>query len=239
MIESEEMRARKPTFIFVLPLLLMGCFSNTPIRQQADFEAGAIYKSDKEAPIPRSLVQHLEQIYIQSFRDAQPDSTLTDIEIALKVPRRLLRVSVFLNEKNLGTLQSNLKFEMPHGGGAIDLADSVNQGKGLFYLDFDFPELSQEQKSQLKVFYISNAKRFQISGQTVGAGCGQFFEVTQFFHDVIHQVGYELAAADFRYLGQMVGTFLFSYIEPNVLHIASVTFIDSRYPNIHCMAVDR
>lgn len=233
------MRAIGQILILMSTMLLGGCFSKTPIRQAADYEAGSIYKSDKEAPIPRGLVQHLEQSYIKSFRDAQPDSALTDLEIALKVPRRLLQVAVFLKEKNVGTLKSNSKFDMPHGGGAIDLADSVNQGKGLFYLDFDFPELSEEQKSQVKVFYISNAKKFQIAGQSVGAGCGQFFDITQFFHEVIHQEGYELAAADLRYLGQMVGTFLFSYIEPAALHIASVTFIDSRYPNIHCLGVDR
>jgi hypothetical protein len=223
------------TFVaFTCGALLAGCQNHSPPRAHGDFSEGAMFKSDKEAPIPRSLVQHLEQNYISVFRETHPDSTLTDLEISLKVPRRLMQISVFMKEKNVGTMTANSRFQLPHGGGAIDLAGYVKQGKGLFHLDFNFDELTDDQANLIKVYFISNAKRFEISGQKFGAGCGKFFDVTDFFHSRIRKGGMELAAADMRYLGQVIGSFVFSYLEPTALHIGSVTFLDTRYPDSHC-----
>ena len=117
----------------------------------------------------------------------------------------------------------------------MDLAEFVNEGKGVFHLDFDFSDISEEQREKIRVFFVSNSKRFDVHGKTFGAGCGKFLEVTSFFHKVVRVKGMELAAADFRYLGQMLGSFFFTFAESDALFVGSASFIDSRYRDSHCL----
>ena len=215
-------------------LFAAGCSEHAPIRESKGYSEGSIYKSDKDAPIPRQLVSMLEQDYINTYREENQDSALTDIQLRLQVPRRLLQINVFLREKTPGTLSESMRFSLPQGGASVDLADVVNEGKGVFHVDFGFGDLTPEQKEKVRVFFVSNSKRFDVHGKTFGGGCGKFFDITSYFHKTIRVQGLELAAADFRYLGQLLGSFFFTFSEPDALFVGSASFVDSRYQDSHC-----
>lgn len=234
MFGATDFRGSGLFLLFALVFFLGGCSEKPPIRESEGFTEGSIYKSDKDAPIPRQLVNMLEKEYIAVYREENQGSPLTDVQLRLQVPRRLLQINVFLKEKTSGTLTNSFRFALPQGGGSIDLADVVNEGKGVFYLDFDFSDLTPEQKERIKVYFVSNAKRFEVHSQVFGAGCGKFFDITSFFHKSIRVKGFELAAADFRYLGQLLGSFFFTFAEPDALFVGSTSFIDSRYQDSHC-----
>ncbi len=224
----------KRFLVLAIVIVFVACSEQKPLRELNGYSDGSIYKSDKDAPIPRSLVSMLEKDYIAVFREEHQDSPLSDLQLQLQVPRRLLQINVFIKEKTPGTLVKDFRFSLPQGGASIDLAEVVNEGKGLFYVDFGFGGLTDEQKKKIKVYFVSNAKRFDVHGKTFGAGCGKFMDITSYFHKSIRVKGVELAAADFRYLGQLLGSFFFTFAEPDALFVGSASFIDSRYQESHC-----
>lgn len=222
-------------FPMIILLLIIGCSHEAPVRESGEYEDGAILKSDKDTPIPRNLVTNLEKQYIQVFRKEKPDSPLTDLQLSLQVPRRLMQISVFLKEQTPGTMLKNARYQLPQGGGTIDLAEIINEGKGIFKLDFQIEGLTEKQHDAVKVYFVSNSKRFEVHGKTFGVGCGKYLDVTRFFHTKIQTHGMELAAADYRYLGQLLGSFFFTVPEADALYVGSASFVDSRYKDSHCV----
>lgn len=216
-------------------LLFLSCTDKKAVHEQSDYEPGQILRSDKGALIPEKLVNLLEKNYIDKYRQEHPDNEISDVQLTLQIPRRLLNIKVYLREKNEGVLTQNSVFALPRGGGTIDLSDYVVEGRGVFYLgfDLDFSKIESD-FSQLKVYFVSNSSPSRIGDEVYGAGCRHFFDITQYFHNEIRTRGLELAAADLRYLGPVLGTFFFVLTESDSLYVGSTSFVDSRYPDRHC-----
>ena len=218
--------------------LVSGCFGGEGSSDVKFTQKGTIYKSDKDAPIPNKLIEILEEQYVTAYRLENPDSPLTDLQLTLQVPRRLLQISVQLIEKNAGTLTGNTEFRLPLGGAAIDLAEYIAGEKGVFYTRLLLEGLEEEQMENVKVYFVSNSKKMSVQEDIYGAGCGKFFDISKFYHNVVSQQGHEVAAANLRYIGQMIGTFFFFYAESDAFYVGSTSFIDSRYQDAHCIFPD-
>ena len=222
-------------FVVLNTLLLSSCFGSQNLEDVKFTQKGTIYKSDKDVPIPNKLIDLLEKQYVDAYRLENPDSPLTDLQLTLQVPRRLLELSVQFVEKNEGTLSGNTEFRLPQGGAAIDLADYVIGEKGIFFVRIFAQGLDEIQLENLKVYFVSNSKKMNIQEDIYGAGCGKLFDISSFYHKIISQQGHEVAAAKLRYLGQLVGTFFFFYAESDAFYVGSSTFVDSRYQDSHCI----
>ena len=95
------------------------------------------------------------------------------------------------------------------------------------------------QVSEVKVYFVSNAKEISIQGQKFGAGCGRFFDITTFFQQKLSSQGFELAAAGGRYLGQALGSFYFVLVKLSGIYVGATSLIDTRYPDVHCLEPER
>jgi hypothetical protein len=222
--------------LVVTSTLILGCTEQATELDRSQYSGGHIFSYEKGAAIPDQLVSLIEAQYLRIFRERYPDSEKSDVEVITGIPRRLLELNVYLREKNSGTLIDDTRFALPSGGGAIDLAEFVNDGKGIFYVDWEVNlEAYEIDPMALKVYFVSNNHKFKVGKEVFGTGCGAYFEITTFFSEVIQVSGYEVAAADKRYLGQMLGTFYFVAMNPSGIYVAATSFLDTRYPKVHCL----
>lgn len=231
---------KRTTLVIVLVLIQVSCSKESKEERTVDYKEGHIFAYEKGAPIPDDLVNMIEREYIKIHRVEKPEITSSDAEIAVSIPRRLLELDVFLEEQNEGTLVQDTRFSLPAGGGTINLAEYVNKGKGVFnFRVVPKVETYDAQLEDLKVYFVSNAKKLAIQGKNYGAGCGKFFDVTTFFQQQLSKDGYELAAAGGRYLGQTIGSFYFVLVKISGIYVGATSLIDTRYPKIHCLEPER
>ena len=217
-------------------LVFAGCEEEVTVIDRSQYSDGHIFSFEKGAAIPDRLVSYVEAEYVKKYRLANPQTERSDIEIIAALPRRLLELNLYLREKNPGTLIDNTRFLLPAGGAAVDLGEFVNEGKGSFYIEWDHNfEAYDIEPADLRVFFVSNNHRFAIGNQEYGTGCGKYFEITNFYKTQIDKFGYEVAAADKRYLGQLLGTFYFVVINTSGVYVAATSFLDTRYPKVHCL----
>lgn len=184
-------------------------------------------QSSRDVKMPRALVARIEREY-REF--------LTKQEVSLKenIRRRLMNVSVELTQKRQVALHENVRVVTPLGGGVIDLAEFVTPLKGGFRMRILGLNDKSEEIPGTRVFFVSRAKSRVIDGEEFGAGCDQYMEITTFYNKVMLPEGIELFTAEQRYLSVVGGTFVLVAFTKEELHVASVTFNDSRYPGRLC-----
>lgn len=142
-------------------------------------------------------------------------------------------IHVFLVQKNPGIIQDEaVKISLPKGGGTLDLAQYVNPQRGTFYVGFEFP--SFEGSSETKVIFVSGARKRKIGGQIFGAGCNQFFDITERFFKEMKSEGIKVNTFQERYLSVLGGTFLFSAKKDKEVHVAQVSFRHSGFSPLFC-----
>ena len=86
----------------------------------------------------------------------------------------------------------------------------------------------------LRVFYVSQAKERTVGGDDFGAGCGKFMEVTSYFTKKMAGAGFELYTAEQRYVSVVGGIFVLAAFAKDALQVGSVSFMDSRFPELTC-----
>ncbi len=142
-------------------------------------------------------------------------------------------VNVYLVEKNPGVIQGEaVKISLPKGGGTIDLSRFVNEQRGSFYVGMEFPEF--QEATGKKVFFISRARKRKIGAQVFGAGCNQFFDITDRFFKEMAVEGIRVNTTKDRHLSVLGGTFLFAAQKNNDVHVAQVTFTSSQQTALFC-----
>ena len=72
----------------------------------------------------------------------------------------------------------------------------------------------------------------EIDGDEFGAGCNKYMDITSFYHRKAR--GFDLYTAGQRYVSVMAGTFVAVVFEKEALYVGSLTFTDSRYPDVMC-----
>ncbi len=184
-------------------------------------------QSSRDVKIPRALVARLEKEYREYLLHNQFPA-----QESLK--RKLINVSVELRQKRAAALHEETRINTPIGGGVIDLADFLTPLRGAFQMKIKARSERDEQIPGIRVFYISRAKARVIDGEDFGAGCGKLVEVTKFLDKKMAKAGLELYTAGQRYLSVIGGTFVLAAFTREALQVGSVSFIDSRYPEVMC-----
>jgi hypothetical protein len=145
-------------------------------------------------------------------------------------------IKVFLTEKNSKILQSPAyEIELPRGGGSIDLANYLTGESGTFFLGFELPEEFKDGKN-LKVLYISQARKRRIDDRVFGAGCNQYFDITLKFQEMMKSEGIKVNTTRNRHITVLAGHYIFSVIKDNQILITQVTITDSKNKNLLCEA---
>lgn len=138
-------------------------------------------------------------------------------------------IKVRFVEKNPGVLVDHeFQVELPRGGGEIDLSQFVKDGQGTFRVFFEVEEMKEA--NDIKVFFISRAKKRKIDGEVWGAGCKKFFDIKSYLEKEGLTKGIEVNTTRSRHLSVLGGTFIFAAGH----QISQVTFKDSLQSHLFC-----
>jgi len=188
---------------------------------------GFARRGAKENPLPKELAKKIEEDYFKATNDPK-------METKKPIVRQLLTVNTELTQEKLRALKGQTRIQTPPGGGTIDLADYVTPLKGAFRLKMMLEDEHHVAQNLSKVYFISESKKREIDHETYGAGCGKYMDVTSYFKKQMSSKGFDLYTAEQRYINVLRGTFILITYTPEALQLASVTFLDSRYPKWDC-----
>lgn len=185
--------------------------------------------SSRDVKIPRALVARIEREYKEHLAKLKLEANAKD-----GIKRHLLNLGVELTAERAGALSEDVRVSTPTGGGVIDMAEFVTPLRGAFHARFVVKQEAQERPTTSRVFFVSQAKSRILGGEEYGAGCGKFMEITTRYNKKFSSKGFDLYSTDQRYLSVLGGTFVFVDYQPEALFVGSLTFTDSRYPNLLC-----
>ena len=201
---------------------------------------GKILRTDKLIKIPKQLIRIIEDDFIAEFKKFDPvrASVVSRGDIILKSDRKYFDIKVYLNDNNLGSLSSTVKFDMSRGGGTIDLKEYVTNVKTKFNVKItvDSPEIKNfsDNNKNLRVYFFSNAKERKIKKEKYGAGCDNYMNVTKFYKETLSENGIQVSVNNLQYISLLAGTFYMYYPKNDEFYLGSLTFTDSRYPKLLC-----
>ena len=226
-------------------LSIAGCKHATSWQPDEPFVSGNIDTTSKEFVIPRALSKMVQGEYLQYIHKTSPASGLSDTEILSQIPRDFLNVTLYFVGSSPGILANDIKFDLPRGGGQIDLANVVSGKRGSFYLHFNVVRADVSTKSgssgmpkNLRIYFMSETKQLKVGGHEYGAGCGRYMDVTSALMKANQDKGFHLNATDLRYVPVIGGTFYFVNFGPDKkIYLAAVRVVDSRYPKLQCPAL--
>lgn len=201
--------------------LLLGACTKEPGYQVSEYHE---IKSDdlpKEVKVPRQAWDLME------FKSTA--------EGAAAVSKNLIfsEVNVFLVEKNPGVVEGEaLKIALPKGGGTIDLSRFITGQRGTFYVGFEFPAFAEA--TGKKVLFVSKARKRRIGSEVFGAGCNQFFDITEEFFKKMQAEGLKVNNTQERHLSVLGGSFLFAAEKGTDVYLAQVKFTNTQLPQYFC-----
>ncbi len=213
--------------LFAIVLIIFSAVRAIAAEEVGSLSEHTARTSSRDVHVPRALVARVEKDY-DSFLTSQGVITKTAVK------RGLLNIRVDFRQKRSGALHENARVVTPLGGGVVDLADLVAPVRGAFTAKIQAQHEDGKALDHWRVFYVSRAKRRTISGEFFGAGCDKWMEVTSFFNKSMKGDGFQLYTADQRYLSVIAGTFVVVSFAKEALSVASMTFTDSRYPQVMC-----
>lgn len=214
---------------------LLACKESAQIK--VNYKSGLVQITSKDFQIPKGLKSYIDQDYLKYIRAENPKVIFGDEELLSQAGREFLDVQVSFRSSVDGVLSAHTKFSLPRGGGEIDLKNYVVGEKGSFYMSVAAQrttELDQEVKN-LHVYYLSEAKTRTIAGESFGAGCKKFMDVTYLFQKKNLDGGLQLNATEQRYLSVVAGVFYFvEFSSAQKRYISAVRITDTRYPELLC-----
>lgn len=145
-----------------------------------------------------------------------------------------LDVEVHSDQKSVLSY-SRLLFELPNGGGAIDLKDYVT-GKGSFYLRFP-PEQFENKPELAFLFYISDSPKVKIRDEEYGLGCGQWIDLKSKFSKLQDKTFLKLNSIDHTYAHVLSGQYIFVFKKGIQYYLTHLNLSDSRYSDKMCSAI--
>lgn len=206
-------------FYFLVLFAFVGCENSTGYRVE-NYKELKLTEMPQDITIPSGAWDLLEM---------QPPGT----EVSNSENVVFSEVNVFLVQKNPGIIKGEaVKIVLPKGGGTIDLAQYVGANRGTFYVGFEFPSMEGTQEN--KIIFVSGARKRKIGGQVFGAGCNQFFDITERFVKEMKSEGLKVNTFQERYLSVLGGTFLFSAKKGKEVHVAQVSFRHSGFSHLFC-----
>lgn len=189
-------------------------------------ETKSAKQSSRDVKVPKGLVARIEHDYREFLKaEKVPDKG---------IQRKLLNLRVELSEKKHAALHEDAHIGTPLGGGVIDLADFVTPVRGAFQMKIRASGEKSDEAVPVKAYFVSRAKTRRIAGEQYGAGCDKYMEITNFFNRKMAGEGFQLYTADQRYVSVLGGTFVLVSFDKDALMVGSVTFQDSRFPELSC-----
>jgi hypothetical protein len=132
-----------------------------------------------------------------------------------------LPVEVSFTAKASGILTHEaVQYNLPRGGGTLDLSKITSGDKGTFYLKFNLVEFSNP--SAMKVYFVSNAKKRRIDGDIYGAGCNVYFDVTSSFQKLNSGEGIRFNITNNRHISALSGHFVFVQQDKDKVYLSQV-----------------
>ncbi len=170
--------------------------------------------------IPQSFIKIIEEDLLVETKILSP--------VYIFVPLQIL-----FTEKTALTLKGpSLQFNLPKGGGAIDLQDVVSS-QGSFFMSFppgqfkSLPELEH-------LFFVSDSPRTRISNEDFGTGCGKWLDIKSKFLELQNKNFLALNTTDLRHLFVMAGHYVFVFRKLNQIYLSQLTITDSKHRNQLC-----
>jgi hypothetical protein len=193
----------------------------------SDLNEHAARTSSRDVKVPTALVTKVEKDY---------DAFLTGLGVINKgsVRRALLNVRADLKQKRAGALHENARVVTPLGGGVVDLVDLVTPVRGAFSMKIQATREDGVTPDNMRIFFVSGAKNRIIGNDEFGAGCNKWMDITGYFNKTMAHDGFQLYTADQRYLSVIGGTFVIVGYSKEAIGVGSITFTDSRYPQVLC-----
>lgn len=208
---------------------LVACESHP--QPPTDLTASEISQSDKNRLVPKSLVDQISAMM------NTPGGSLTDkgskpTSSAIRWNYLSLRVNLW--QKNEGVLKHDVTFHLNKRGGVVDLSDFVIGDTGTFYVQIQPLIDGKIVSSGLKAYFLSRSRQRKIDGRSFGTGCGRYFDITAFFRDKLVSGGLPVNVTAGRDVSVLAGTFYLAVMQDGRLHLGTLTFKDSRYPQWQC-----
>lgn len=212
----------------LLALLLASCKEAMPSWKKHAFSTHDLTHTALESFLPRSLFEKLT--------DTLGPAAKAAVKGAL--PSVFAPVRVYLIEKNHGILvHGHTEIVFPAGGGVLDLHDFVQAKSGSFFFATEFmPDLPDADRH---VFFLSHAEERLLDGETYGAGCHSYFDISQIYNKTMKGEGYLVNTSNGRHISALAGTFYFAAAHEGKLFLASLTIKDSVHPELQCPALRR
>ncbi len=142
-------------------------------------------------------------------------------------------LQVLFSEKTQSTLISpTVRFELPKGGGQIDLQTLV-KGKGSFFMSFPkhqfkgLPEIAH-------LYFISLTPKLKIGEEEFGIGCGKWLDLRGQFSDLQKVDFLNLNSSDNRHISVTAGHYVFVFRNLNQVYLTQVTLTDSKNKSLFC-----
>lgn len=187
-----------------------------------------------EVFLPKAIFDAIEKDAQPTVAAAEKDnSESTAVKTISRESVSFAPVSVRLIEKTPGVLKDpKILIKLPLGGGEIKLNEFTTGVKGTFFVEFDFEE--DPDLDNLRVFYVSKAKKRKLDGELWGAGCKKVFDIKKHYRSNIQKRLLAVNTTDFRHLTALGGHFVFSSKIKRQVKMAQVTFKDPTRPEYFC-----
>jgi hypothetical protein len=208
---------------------------------------GSVLESDKMVQIPEALVERIEKFYVSEMRRLEPisNSARSDKDILADMIRRYLRAVVRLDDDGSAALYRATEYESGRGGMVIDLKSVVGAKRANFRVEILLSATGrkrewidgQDVNIAIKAFYVSNARERTLAGESYGAGCGSYMDVSTYFNRQMSRGGFRVNTTEQRYLTALAGTYVFATVYRGDLYLSSVTLTDSRFSQHLCREV--
>lgn len=205
--------------VIVLTLWLqLGCFKSA-----APIETMIVNVTEiaKEQAIPKVLMSQIES-------DVQTESkSITPLYF-------FVPLTVEFSELSDKVLKSpKMQFNLPKGGGEIDLKDVVI-GAGSFFLSF--PSSQFEKLPELThLYYVSNSPITEVQKENFGLGCGKWIDLKSNFSKLQKSDFLKLNTSELRYLYVAAGTYIFVFRQGTQVSLTQLTVTDSRFTKSLCL----
>jgi hypothetical protein len=225
---------KSAALILALCLTLAACKKEGEV--SAEFQVGDVKETSKNFIFPSNLKTKIDEEYVAFMKTQGPPLDIkTAEELLLQVPREYLDLDVFMTPLASGTLSGPTHFQLPRGGGAIDLKDYVKGAKGSFFVKMSAKKTVEPDAkiSKLKIYFLSQGKKKKIEDETFGAGCGQYMDITDYI-EAKASTGIQVNATEQRYVHVLSGIYYFIGFEKEKMYLAALKISDSRYPKLQC-----
>lgn len=204
---------------------------------------GVTQQTAKSLRLPREIIQQLERFYLREFKKQDPDGAaeMKDSEILLRMKRKGLFTQVRFEPLDSSVLAGNVRYDMPLGGGEIDLSEQVrSQYPGRFKVYFDVQPATDNKvvieqfNGNLKVLYISKGKRREVKGKTIGSGCDHILNITGAYKQKIRTNGVAVDVMNASHVSALAGYFIFAFVQEEHLHLGVIKFTDHNFSHLLC-----